>query len=99
MERNRKIPKFIKNLEISQNDKIWKCGEKLKRVTIYPNLEAELARKGIGRTELGKLLDICQAGASAKMSGKAQFSIPQILTVKEHLGFTGTIEELLKKEA
>jgi transcriptional regulator with XRE-family HTH domain len=45
------------------------------RRLVYPNLEAELRRKGYSREDMAKVLEIHVSGVSAMMTGKRAFSI------------------------
>lgn len=55
---------------------------------IYPNLEAELKRKGINRGEYAKLIGISAGGASKKLNGDVEFSIGEMKRTKELLDET-----------
>ena len=67
---------------------------------MYPNLKAELARKGWTAAYLAELLGRKPAYISTKMNGKYVFSLPEAIRIKQLLGVDMTIEELfMRKEA
>ena len=61
---------------------------------MYKNLEAELSRKGLTKTELAKEMGITISTLSLKLSGKSNLTLPEALKIKEILNVNLTIEEL-----
>lgn len=66
---------------------------------MYPNLNAEMARKGINKTELSRLVNMSLPNLSNKLSGRVKFSFDETLKIKEALGVDMTVEELFEKKA
>lgn len=61
---------------------------------MYYNLEAELARKHITKTELAKQLGITLGTLSLKLNGKATLLLPEAKKIKEILNISMPLEEL-----
>ena len=60
----------------------------------YPNLAAEMARRGEKQKELATLLGISRGTVSRKMSGKTEFTIGEVEILCEH--FKKNYYELFK---
>ena len=45
----------------------------------FPNLEAEIVRNHIPKKELEKILDVSHSTLTAKLNGKQQFTLNQIM--------------------
>ena len=45
---------------------------------MFPNLNAELARRGMKKKEFAKLLDISERTAANKLCGKSEFTLSEI---------------------
>ena len=63
---------------------------------MYPNLKAELARKGIKLTELSQTTGIPYQTLTSKMSGKTQFTYKETLLIKKALEIDLPLEELFE---
>lgn len=61
---------------------------------MYPNLDAELARKKITRTQLAKILDINPGTLSLKLNGKAPLTLTECIEIKNAVGNQYSIEYL-----
>ena len=61
---------------------------------MYPNLEAELKRKNIKRTDLAEYLGCSLSTISEKMQGKSDFSLTAAKKIKAFLGVDMRIEDL-----
>lgn len=64
---------------------------------MYPNLRAELARKGWTAAYLGSLLEISPSNMSMRMNGKMEFSLSEALSIRNLLGVDMTIDELFQR--
>ena len=60
--------------------------EEQKNNTKYPNLLAEIKRKGETQSYLAKLLDITIATVNLKLNGKRDWKISEIETICNHYG-------------
>lgn len=58
----------------------------------YPNLKAEMARKGYSYEDLGKLLGISGSAIGHKMAGRNGFDVKEAKVLCEH--FQMSFEEL-----
>lgn len=54
---------------------------------MYPNLEAEMARKKMTRVELAEMLGITPTTLGNKLNGKTTLSLPECLAIKKCLKF------------
>ena len=61
---------------------------------MYPNLEAELARKNIKRTDLAELLGCTIGTIVAKLRNDREFSFGEVIKIKEYLGVQMPLEVL-----
>lgn len=66
---------------------------------MYPNLNAELARRGLSRRELAAQIGRTPGTLSLKLSGKATLTLPEAARIKEVLGSTLPLEILFSSEA
>lgn len=64
---------------------------------MYPNLNAEIARAGITRTELAKRACMSDSALSLKMSGKVKFTFDETMRIKDAIGVDLPLEELFEK--
>lgn len=64
---------------------------------IYPELEAGLARKGIRKTEVCRLLNIMPRTLSNKFSGVSHFTVEEAIRIQEQWFNDIPIEKLFKK--
>ena len=56
------------------------------RERVAANVRAEAARRGISQAALAQLLNINQAGISRRMSGKIDFSAPELSAIAAQFG-------------
>jgi plasmid maintenance system antidote protein VapI len=61
---------------------------------MYPNLDAELARKKITRTQLAKILKVNPGTLSLKLNGKAPLTLTECIKIKQAVGEQYSIEYL-----
>lgn len=61
---------------------------------MYPNLEAELARKNIRRVDLAELLGCSISTVIAKLRNDSEFSFGEVIKIKEYLGVQMPLEVL-----
>ncbi len=61
---------------------------------MYPNLDAELARKKITRTQLAKILKVNPGTLSLKLNGKAPLTLTECIEIKQAVGEQYSIEYL-----
>lgn len=66
---------------------------------MYPNLKAELSRKGMNLTELAEKMGITLGTLSLKMNGKSDFTYPEAVRIKQILGVDIPLEVLFEKVA
>lgn len=62
---------------------------------MFSNLEAEMARKGMTRNELAKLMHISPTTLGNKLNEKVSISLPECLEIKRILGLTDIPIEVL----
>lgn len=63
---------------------------------MYYNLEAEIARKGIKKKNIAKILNIQLSTLSVKLSGKSDIKLREALMIKSILDVDIPLEELFK---
>ena len=56
------------------------------REIIFYNLEAELLRAKINKAELAAMIGISSGSMSSKFTGKTEFNLSEMLSIKEYLG-------------
>lgn len=61
---------------------------------MYPNLEAELKRKNIKRSDLAQLLGHNIGTISGKMNGDSDFTFGAAIKIKKFLGVDMPLEDL-----
>lgn len=66
---------------------------------MYPNLNAERARKNISLETLAQALDKTVATVSLKLSGKAPVTVEEARIIKKTIGTNLPLETLFSKEA
>ena len=60
------------------------------REIIFYNLEAELLRAKINKAELAAMIEISTGSMSSKFTGKTEFNLNEMLSIKERLeSYTG----------
>lgn len=65
---------------------------------MYPNLEAEMARKKVTRNDLAKKLKMTPTTLGNKLNGKTCLSLPESIEIKKILEVAIDIEELFKTD-
>jgi len=67
---------------------------------MYKNLEAELARKGLKKMTLAKIMKISPSTLSQKLKGRAAFTLGEAFEIKKILEVDMIVEDLfIKTEA
>lgn len=72
-------------------------GEKVRR-RMFPNLEAEMARKGLKGKDLAEILGVRVATVYDKLNGKYPFSLDEAMKIKRTFFPEYSIEYLFSKE-
>jgi hypothetical protein len=71
------------------------------REIIFYNLEAELLRAKLTKAELAAMIGISVGSMSSKFTGKTEFTLNEIVLIKERLealnGQTYTIDKLFER--
>lgn len=65
---------------------------------MYPNLEAEMARRKVTRLELAAKLKMTATTLGNKLNGKSDISLLECLAIKKELNINMTVDELFKTE-
>lgn len=65
---------------------------------MYPNLEAEMARRKITRKEMALFLGVTPTTLGSKLNGEAKLSLPECLKIKKFLNIQMDVEELFKPD-
>lgn len=65
---------------------------------MFPNLDAEMARKKITRARLAKILKRTPTTLSLKLNGKAPITLEECLEIKKAIGTEKSIEYLFSTE-
>lgn len=68
----------------------------VKNKIIYPELEAQLAKKGCYKMKLAKMLDITPRTLSNKMTGVSHFTVEEAIQIQEQWFSDIPINELFK---
>jgi transcriptional regulator with XRE-family HTH domain len=68
-----------------------------RRKNMYPNLRAELARKGMTLTELAKETGMSLNVLSGRVNGKYEFTYSETLKIKKALGVDIPLEILFER--
>lgn len=63
---------------------------------MYPNLQAEMARRNIDRKDIADLLNVTLITLNRKMSGEYQFTVDQAKKIKAFLGVVMSLDELFE---
>lgn len=66
---------------------------------MYPNLKAEMARKGITAKQLAEMIGVTQSTFSLKMRGEYDFTFAEAVKIKDILGVDIPLEVLFAKAA
>ena len=64
---------------------------------MYPNLKAEMARKGITLADVSKVLDVRVSTVSDKFNGKYPITFNEAIKIKKMLEVDLTLEELFEE--
>ena len=52
---------------------------------MFPNLKAEMARKGIHQVDLAEELDVTPATMSLKLTGKSKLTLDEAFAIKKYV--------------
>lgn len=66
---------------------------------MYPNLEAEMARKKLTNIEISKACDMTEKSFSNKRTGKTDFTLKEIKIIKQTFFPSCTLEYLFSDTA
>ena len=66
---------------------------------LFPNLRAELARKGMSIPQLADLTGIKTTTLYDKFNGRSAFTLDEAVLIRDALGLDMSIDELFRKEA
>ena len=64
----------------------------------FPNLEAEMARKKVMKSDLAKLLHRTNGAITTRMDGTSEWLVWEIKAIKEYLQTDLTLDELFDEE-
>lgn len=64
---------------------------------MYPNVKAEIARRGLTLEKISGIMGISISTLSGKLNGKYPFSLNEAKTVKTILGVDMPLEELFRE--
>lgn len=65
-----------------------------KRKKRYPNLEAEMARNGVMKSDLACLLHKTAGVITSRMDGSSEWGWMEVTAIKQYLHYAGTLEDL-----
>lgn len=63
---------------------------------MFPNLEAEMAKRNITRKKLSEILSVTQTTLGLKLNGKAKLTLPECLEIKNAVAPDKSIEFLFE---
>lgn len=66
---------------------------------MYPNLEAEIARKGITKTDLAKKINMPRTTFTHKLRGESEFTVAEAKRIKKMIFPEHSIGYLFKKRS
>ena len=66
---------------------------------MYPNLRAEMARRGVTISQLAAVIGVQLQTLSRKLNGGSEFTLTEAYAIKDYLGLTMPIEVLFKRAA
>lgn len=66
---------------------------------MYPNLRAEMARRGVNMSQLADAIGLTVGKVSARLSGKVKMSLDEAQAIKDVLHTDLPLEVLFSKEA
>lgn len=61
---------------------------------MFPNLKAELSRRGVTLTDLAKVLNVTVSTVSLKLNGKTPLTLAEAKAIKNYIGVDIPLEEL-----
>ena len=64
---------------------------------MYPNLKAEMARRGVTYMQLAAVIGVTLATMSRKANGLSDFTLTEAYAIKDYLGLNMSIDVLFKK--
>ena len=64
---------------------------------MFPNVKAELARKGVTLTELAEAIGMSLQTLSGRMNGKSEFTYSEAVKIKKFLGVEIPLEILFER--
>jgi len=64
---------------------------------MYPNLKAELGRRGVTTTKLAEVLDVTIPTMSMKMNGKTPITLKEAKMIKDYLETDVPLEVLFEE--
>ena len=64
----------------------------------FPNLEAEMARKRILKSDIAELLHRTNGAITTRMDGTSEWLVWEVKAIKEYLQTDMTLEELFQEE-
>ena len=70
----------------------------MQKKVIYPELEAQLAKKGCYKMKLAELLGIMPRTLSNKLSGVSHFTVEEAIQIQEQWFSDMTVNELFQKK-
>lgn len=62
----------------------------------FPNLEAEMARKGVLKGDLADLLHKTNGVITSRMDGSSEWGFWEVVAIKRYLSYAGTLEDLFE---
>lgn len=71
-------------------------GDKMDKTVYYPNLEREIAGRGIKKKTIAESIDVCSKSLRNKMSGKVPFTWPEVSEIRCRFFPDMTPDELFK---
>ena len=83
------------NMKNADEEKQKDGKRRIGMLTKYPRIEALRAARRVTQDDIAKALGVSRCTAWRKLNGEAEFTVGEVLKLKELLGTTATIEELL----
>lgn len=65
---------------------------------MYPNLRAEMARKGVSVSQMAAAMGVGLQTLSRKLNGGSEFTLKECMTIKHYLGLDMSIDTLFYKK-
>lgn len=63
---------------------------------MYPNLKAEMARRGVLAKDIAVMLGVTETTISNKINGKFGFSLKEAMMIRDFIGADMTIDQLFE---